>query len=239
MARLQHPHLATIHGVETWRGTPLLVVELLAGGTLADRLRAGPLSFDAVTGLGLRLSDALEHIHQADMVHCDIKPSNIGFSSNGAVKLLDFGLAQWFSAGDLHAAPEPPVTAAADLASTHTVTMSSPSRPASGRFAGTPLYMAPEALEAQRPSPLFDLWSTAVVLYEALAGHHPFAGGTTDQVLGRIRRGDCVGLDALRAQYPPSCVDALARWLSSNRAERPATARALRDQLRQWPAVAA
>jgi hypothetical protein len=238
MARLQHPHLATIHGVETWRGTPLLVVEFLPDGTLADRLRTGPLSLEAVIGLGLRLSDALEHIHHADMVHCDIKPSNIGFSAGGTVKLLDFGLAQWFSAAD-DAAPGALLTQAADLATTHTLTMGSPSRPASGRFAGTPLYMAPEALEAQRPTPLFDLWSAAVVLYEALAGHHPFAGGTTDQVLTRIRRGECVGLDQLRAQYPPQCVDALARWLSPVRAERPVTARALRDQLRLWPAIAA
>ena len=238
MARLQHPHLATIHGVETWRGTPLLVVEFLAGGTLADRLRTGPLPLDTVTGLGLRLSDALEHIHLADMVHCDIKPSNIGFSGNGTLKLLDFGLAQWFSASE-EDAPSQLLTKATDMTITHTLTLSSASRPASGRFAGTPLYMAPEALEAQRPSPLFDLWSTAVVLYEALAGHHPFAGGSIDQVLGRIRRGECVGLDQLRSQYPPPCVDALARWLSPSRAERPATARALRDQLRLWPAVAA
>ena len=238
MARLQHPHLATIHGVETWRGTPLLVVEFLAGGTLADRLRTGPLPLATVAGLGLRLSDALEHIHQADMVHCDIKPSNIGFNGSGAVKLLDFGLAQWFSVAD-DEAPGETVTQAADLAITHTITMSSPSRAASGRFAGTPLYMAPEALQAQRPTPLFDLWSTAVVLYEALAGHHPFAGGTTEQVLTRIRRGECMGLDQLRAQYPPNCVDALARWLSPERSERPATARALREQLQHWPAVAA
>ena len=121
MARLQHPHLATIHGVETWRGTPLLVVEFLAGGTLADRLRTGPLPLATVAGLGLRLSDALEHIHQADMVHCDIKPSNIGFSASGAVKLLDFGLAQWFSVAD-DEAPGETVTQAADLAITHTIT---------------------------------------------------------------------------------------------------------------------
>jgi hypothetical protein len=239
MARLEHPHLATIHGVETWRSTPLLVVEFLGGGTLADRLRAGPLALDVVAGLGVHLSDALAHIHDADMVHCDIKPSNIGFTAGGAVKLLDFGLAQWFSAGDLQGTPEPPVTAPADLTSTHTATMSSPSRPASGRFAGTPLYMAPEALEAQRPSPLFDLWSTAVVLYEALAGHHPFAGGTTDQVLGRIRRGQCVGVEALRERHPAVCVEALTRWLSPDRAQRPATAGALREQLRDWQTVAA
>jgi len=135
--------------------------------------------------------------------------------------------------------PAETLTQAADLALTHTLTMSSASRAASGRFAGTPLYMAPEALQAQRPTPLFDLWSTAVVLYEALAGHHPFAGGPSDQVLARIRRGECLGLDRLRAQYPAACVDALARWLSPERRERPATARALREQLQHWPAVAA
>ncbi|MGE0360743.1 MAG: protein kinase [Vicinamibacterales bacterium] len=237
MARLAHPHLATIHGVETWRGTPLVVVELLGGGTLADRLRVAPLALDQVADLGLDLAEVLGHIHDADMVHCDIKPSNIGFNRNGTVKLLDFGLAQWLA--EQTPFDDAAHTSALDLTSTHLSSTGSFSRPAGGRIAGTPLYMAPEALEAQAPSPRFDLWSTAVVLYEALAGHHPFAGGTTEQVLTRIRRGECLGLDVLRARWPAACVDVLARCLSADPAARPPSARAFADRLRQMRSLAA
>lgn len=228
MARLAHPHLATIHGVESWRGTPLLIVELLAGGTLADRLKNGPLPLPAVADMGLVLADVLEHVHAADMVHCDIKPSNIGFTGRGTLKLLDFGLTQWFASA--RESP-PPATQPSDATTTIEASGSAMVGGASGHFAGTPLYMSPEALAAERPSPLFDLWSTAVVLYEALAGQHPFAGGSTDDVLRRIRRGDCLGADALRTHWPAPSIDTLVDCLSPDPARRPATASELRTRL--------
>ena len=232
MARLAHPHLATIHSVESWRGTPLLVVELLAGGTLADRLTSGPLPLSAVADLGLVLADVLEHVHAADMVHCDIKPSNIGFTARGTLKLLDFGLTQWFASPPERPSPDTniPDVATTYLASGGAVAAGG----ASGHFAGTPLYMSPEALGAEPPAPSFDLWSTAVVLYEALAGHHPFAGGSTDDVLGRIRRGECLGAEALRASWPAPSIDTLVECLSRDRARRPATASDLRTRLQRF-----
>ena len=94
MAAVVHPAIAQIHGLETWRGRPLLVVEFLQGGTLATRLERGPLPGAEAAGVVLILSEALTALHDAGYVHGDVKPSNIGFASDGAPKLLDFGLAR-------------------------------------------------------------------------------------------------------------------------------------------------
>ena len=93
MASVQHPALAQIHGIESWRGRPLLIVEFLAGGTLADRLRHGPLAPPRAVAIIAALADALVALHAAGYLHRDIKPSNIAFTSDGSPKLLDFGLA--------------------------------------------------------------------------------------------------------------------------------------------------
>ena len=94
MAAVVHPAIAQIHGLETWRGRPLLVVEFLQGGTLATRLERGPLPGAEAAGVAVTLSEALTALHDAGYVHGDVKPSNIGFASNGTAKLLDFGLAR-------------------------------------------------------------------------------------------------------------------------------------------------
>ena len=93
MASVQHPALAQIHGIESWRGRPLLIVEFLAGGTLADRLRHGPITPPRAVAIIAALADALVALHAAGYLHRDIKPSNIAFTSDGLPKLLDFGLA--------------------------------------------------------------------------------------------------------------------------------------------------
>ena len=93
MASVQHPALAQIHGIESWRGRPLLVVEFLAGGTLAVRLRQGPIAPPRAVAISAALTDALVALHAAGYLHRDIKPSNIAFTSDGSPKLLDFGLA--------------------------------------------------------------------------------------------------------------------------------------------------
>ena len=93
MSTVTHPGVAQIHGVESWRGRPFLVVEFLAGGTLEDRLREGPLAPSQAVSVAARLADALAALHAKGFLHGDIKPSNIGFTSEGSAKLLDFGLA--------------------------------------------------------------------------------------------------------------------------------------------------
>ena len=94
MARVAHPAVAQIHGVEFWRGRPFLVMELLLGGTLSDRLREGPLAAGRAVAVTLDLADALAALHRAGYVHGDVKPSNIGLTADGSPKLLDFGLAR-------------------------------------------------------------------------------------------------------------------------------------------------
>ena len=94
MAAVAHPAIAQIHGLETWRGRPLLVVEFLPGGTLAARLARGPLPGAEAVGVALTLTEALTALHEAGYVHGDLKPSNVGFASDGSAKLLDFGLAR-------------------------------------------------------------------------------------------------------------------------------------------------
>ena len=94
MATVAHPAVAQIYVVESWRGRPFLVVEFLAGGTLADRLRRGPVPAPRAVSVTANLADALAELHRAGYLHGDIKPSNIGFTANGSPKLLDFGLAR-------------------------------------------------------------------------------------------------------------------------------------------------
>ncbi len=94
MAAVTHQNLATVHGVETWQATPLIVQEYLAGGTLTSRLRTEPMSIPDILELGITLAEALHHLHGRGVIHCDIKPSNLGFTDQGVVKVLDFGLAR-------------------------------------------------------------------------------------------------------------------------------------------------
>ena len=112
MATVAHPALAQIHGIESWRGRPFLIVEFLAGGTLADRLRRGPIAPPHAVAITAALAEALAALHEARYLHRDIKPSNIAFTSDGSPKLLDFGLAgemddATMAGGTLHyASPE-------------------------------------------------------------------------------------------------------------------------------------
>ena len=92
MAALNHPALATLYGVEFWRGSPVLVVEYMAGGTLASRLTQGPMPLEEIVRLGITIADALAYMHGHGVLHRDVKPGNIGMTGDGAVKLLDFGL---------------------------------------------------------------------------------------------------------------------------------------------------
>ena len=170
MAVVAHPNLALIYGAEMWRGTPMLVCEYLSGGTLSERLARLHLSVDEAIALGLVMADVLEHIHGVGVVHCDIKPSNIGFAADNVPKLLDFGLARIVSDAQRptqmrqlsrwQAAADATISRLAGLASVQSTD--------SQRIIGTLLYMSPEAIRMEPLSTSFDLWSVCVVLDEAL-----------------------------------------------------------------------
>ena len=221
MAAIAHRHLALIYGVEMWRGTPLLILEYLERGTLGERLARSTLGADEAIALGIALMEALAHVHGAGMLHRDVKPSNIGFRADGTAKLLDFGMARIFQKREL---VEAGVVRDLD-ARLSNVSLLGPS------IVGTPIYMSPEALRGEPQSVEFDLWSSAVVLYEAISGRHPFERATWPETLDAI----CGSVPAELHDVAPGCPPALGRLvadcLSRDRKRRPSSALDVRDRL--------
>lgn len=216
MAATEHPNLALVLGLEVWRSTPILIVEYLSKGTLRDRLSDGPLPVSQALSIAAALADALATLHDEGLLHRDIKPSNIGFTRANVPKLLDFGLARLLAP---NAAPDAEPSPRRDGAIDATA------------IAGTPLYLSPETLTGAAPDVRVDLWALSVVLFESIAGVHPFAAPSVEGVLRRIR-----SRDANLRRWRPNVGEALqvfiASALSRDVSRRPRTARALAAELR-------
>jgi len=190
-AAVSHPHLAPVYGLETWQGTPMLILELLEGGTLAQRIARERLSPREVVELGIAMAGALAQLHAADILHRDIKPSNIGYTRDGVPKLMDFGIARLLrELADERdeEMPEEEEEGDGEDSQLAALWMRRAGLPERLRFAGTLSYLSPEALRGEPEEPAFDLWSLAIVLYECLLGRKVFAG-TPQQVIERIRSG--------------------------------------------------
>lgn len=224
MALVAHANLVIVFGVESWRDTPLLVVEYLPNGTLADRLSHGALGMDETIALGERLAEALIKLHAAGLLHRDIKPSNIGYTAEGVPKLLDFGLAGLLQ--DLtEASPgEDPTPAREDVASqsSNDLLVLGGARPRV--IAGTPLYLSPEALRGDAPSPSFDLWSLSLALYQAIAGTLPLDGLEVQEVVRRIPGAVTPDLRHYRPDCPAAVAAFFADALALDEGRRPQTA---------------
>jgi len=168
-AALSHPHICAIHDVGEHEGQPYIVMELLRGETLRERLQRAPLPPEDALGIGRDVADALSAAHAEGIVHRDIKPANIFLTVRGETKVLDFGLARV-------AMPQ------AEGTELPTVTVTEP-----GRVMGTLAYMSPEQVVGERVGPVTDVFSLGVVLYEMFSRRRPFQGDTagaiTDEIL--------------------------------------------------------
>jgi serine/threonine-protein kinase len=169
LASLNHPNIAAIYGVEE----RALVMELVEGPTLADRIRQGALPVAEALGIARQIAEALEAAHEKGKVHRDLKPANVKITADGLVKVLDFGLAKTME--ERSAATEP--------ANSPTVTMS-PTR--AGLILGTATYMAPEQARGQTVDKQADIWAFGCVLFEMLTGKPVFQGDTTSDILAAV-----------------------------------------------------
>ena len=223
MAMVTHPNLAVIHGIETWREIPFLVEEYLAGGTLAGRLSSSRPSLAEAMQLGITLADALEQLHVGRILHCDIKPSNIGFTQHGVVKLLDFGLARLLR----EVSPPSEVLTIENLGPEHGLVAPS----TRSTFAGTPHYMSPEAARGEPPTPAVDVWGLSVVLYETIAGRRPFEGESAHEIFANILAARRPDLAVVYPGCPAPVASLFDRLLSLDPAVRPRDSGTLRRQL--------
>ncbi len=172
LATLSHPNIAAIYGLEELNGAPALVLELVNGTTLADRIALGPIPLGEALTIARQIAKALEAAHEKSIIHRDLKPANVKIASNGVVKVLDFGLAKvWDGApqSDLSGSPRLTATDMGELA-----------------ILGTPAYMSPEQARGKPLDRRTDLWSFGCVLYEMLTGRAPFAGETISDTIAAI-----------------------------------------------------
>ncbi len=210
LASLNHPNLAGIHGVEEQGGARYLVLEYVDGETLADRLDRGAIPADEALEFAQQICAGVEAAHDAGVIHRDLKPANIKVTSEGVVKVLDFGLAR---ADDGMSSSG----AGLDSPTLTTPVMNSPT--IAGAILGTAPYMSPEQARGRRVDKRTDIWSFGVVLYEMLTGIGPFHGETATDSIGAILHKD-VDLARLPAGTPAQVRRVLKRCLARDKQER-------------------
>jgi eukaryotic-like serine/threonine-protein kinase len=173
LASLNHPNIATIHGLEDSGATHALVMELVEGPTLADRIKAGPIPVGEALPIARQITEALEYAHERGIVHRDLKPSNVKVTSGDSVMVLDFGLAKAIE-GD---------PASMDISTSPTVTRMAT---LAGVLLGTAAYMSPEQAKAKPADRRADIWAFGCVLYEMLSGKMAFRGETVTDTLAAV-----------------------------------------------------
>src|SRR5262245_6074761 len=198
LASLNHPNIAAIYGVED----RALVMELVDGPTVAERIGQGPISPEEALPIARQIAEALEYAHERNIVHRDLKPANIKVTPEGRIKVLDFGLAKAM-AGE---------TAPGDPASSPTLTMRSTQM---GVLLGTAAYMSPEQAKGKTVDKRADIWAFGVVLAEMLIGRALYTGETVSEVLASVIK-DTPALDALPAATPLGIRHLLRRCLEKD-----------------------
>ncbi len=185
LASLNHPHIAAIYGFEDSGDTHALVLELVDGPTLADRIAQGPIPVDEALVIATQIAEALEAAHEQGIIHRDLKPANIKVKSDGSVKVLDFGLAKLAEPGfgtrdsgfDAALSMSPTITSPAMMTGV-------------GVMLGTAAYMSPEQAKGRPADKRADIWAFGCVFYEMLTGTRPFAGDDVTETIAAIVRGD-------------------------------------------------
>ena len=178
LASLNHPNIAAIYGLEESEGITALVMELVEGDDLSQRIARGPVPLDEALPIAKQIADALEAAHEQGIVHRDLKPANIKVRSDGTVKVLDFGLAK-------ATAPGSASDVAAALANSPTIT-SPAAMTQAGMILGTAAYMSPEQARGKTVDKRADIWAFGCVLFEMLAGRGPFARQTVSDSMAAI-----------------------------------------------------
>ncbi len=212
LAQLQHPNIASIYGLEESGGVRALVLELVEGEDLSERLERGPFALEEALAVALQIAEALEAAHEKGIVHRDLKPGNVKLTPEGKVKVLDFGLAKAMDA--------PPGSAsAADLARSPTL-MNSPTMTVAqgtqlGVILGTAAYMSPEQARGGTVDKRADIWAFGVVLHEMLTGRQLFAADTVSDTLAGVLKSE-IDLAKLPPATPLAVQLLLRRCLERN-----------------------
>jgi serine/threonine-protein kinase len=191
LAALNHPNIAQIYGFEKADGVRALVMELVDGPTLADRIAQGPLPLDEALPIARQIADALEAAHEQGIIHRDLKPANIKLRPDGTVKVLDFGLAKTLDqtpAAGVDASASPTITSPAMMTGV-------------GVLLGTAAYMSPQQARGKAVDRRTDIWAFGCVLYEMLTGRRAFEGEDVSLTLSRILQRE-PALDALPGNIP-------------------------------------
>jgi serine/threonine protein kinase/Tol biopolymer transport system component len=209
LASLNHPNIAHVYGLEQADGVPALVMELVEGETLADRIARGPIQLDEALPISMQIAGALEAAHEQGIIHRDLKPANVKLRPDGTVKVLDFGLAK---------ALEPLAETGRDATLSPTIT-SPVMMTGVGVLLGTAAYMSPEQAKGKPADKRSDIWAFGCVLYEMLTGKRAFGGEDVSETLASILR-DQPDWHVLPAGLPSAVRDLLQRCLTRDRNRR-------------------
>jgi Tol biopolymer transport system component len=220
ISSLNHPNICVLHDVGSENGIDFLVMELIEGETLHDRLQKGPLPLADVVRYGVQIADALERAHRAGVVHRDLKPGNVMITKSGA-KLMDFGLAR---------SEVGPASGPSNLSQSPTMT-----RPLTveGHIVGTFQYMAPEQLEGRETDARGDVWALGCVIYEMACGRPAFEGPSQASLIGAIMRSEPRPIGELAPMNPPALDHLLRQCLAKDPDDRIQTAHDVKLRL-QW-----
>src|SRR6202790_1582220 len=218
LASLNHPNIATIYNIEDSNGTTYLVMELVGGDTLAQRIkRDGAVPIEEALAIAKQIAEALEAAHEKGIIHRDLKPANVKVTPEGKIKVLDFGLAKAFAED----------SSTVDMSNSPTLSMAATMQ---GVILGTAAYMSPEQARGKAVDKRTDIWAFGCVLYELLTGRQAFHGEDITEILASVVKSE-PDWNALPANIYPSIRVLLQRCLRKDRRQRTPDAGTIRIEI--------